>query len=497
MSSYINLPRFLKLKDTIFGRGVFTKEPITRAKTIFTSKPFSFGVGGVTLEQVRTICHHCMMHVRGPAVICSECQVVGYCNDACRDSAMALHAMECKGLLQLEKLRGDSNALQIVNEDDQTVYWPPPMVLTVARAINKQTLLLGGDHSEAAENLIEYLSWNESNMKVKAYPLLYPYVRMLVPDDLTCDIYQAFCAVSVNAASVFDVPSGTSAKALFIDYSIVNHMCRPNSEWEMEDGRVHVYAAHDIEGGAQLGISYLNDEYTLIVREIRRERLKQGFGFDCQCFVCLGEEVPGSSYWLVDQQKRSLIAPWSLEMAKKMMDKGWGLLCESKHADLSPAQVIHMLESEQAVIKRVLDQRNIIVILMARRLISKYIEAEEYEKAIKQFEEVIKKIIGVLTDKYASPCYVHSILLEIVVCLCKLGRTEESLTMAKGIIEQFPKVTSVDLLLSVLLHSGSLCLADRVRFENLRKLCICYSNAGIEPPKGLKTSKKARVLEDN
>ena len=123
------------------------------------------------------------------------------------------------------------------------------------------------------------------------------------------------------------------------------------------------------------------------------------------------------------------------------------------------------------------------------------IEVEEYEKAIKQFEEVIKKIIGVLTDKYASPCYVHSILLEIVVCLCKLGRTEESLTMAKGIIEQFPKVISMDLLLSVLLHSGLLCLANRVRFENLRKLCICYSNADIEPPKGSKKLEYWRIID--
>ena len=121
---------------------------------------------------------------------------------------------------------------------------------------------------------------------------------------------------------IVNTPSGTLAMVLFLEYSLINHMCRPNCEWEMEDGSVHVYAARDIETGAQLGISYSMDEYTLIVREIRRAILKENFGFDCCCSVCLGEEVPGSPYWLVDQQKRSLIAPWSLEMAKKVMDKG-------------------------------------------------------------------------------------------------------------------------------------------------------------------------------
>ena len=135
MSSFIHLPRSLQLKDTIVGRGVFTKEPITRAKTIFTSRPFSLGVGGATWEQVRAMCHHCMVRVRGTAaIICPDCRVVGYCSDACRDSAKPLHKMECRGLVELEKLRGDvTAALHVATVDDRTRYWPPPLALTVAR----------------------------------------------------------------------------------------------------------------------------------------------------------------------------------------------------------------------------------------------------------------------------------------------------------------------------------------------------------------------------
>jgi hypothetical protein len=346
--------------------------------------------------------------------------------------------MECRGLVELEKLRGNSSALHVATVDDRTRYWPPPLALTVARALNKQTLI-GGDL--CTENWLEYLAWNDTHEQMKVYPHIYRYVRMLVPNDLNdCDIYRAFCAVSVNAAAVFSAPSGTSAMALFMEYSLLNHMCRPNCEWEMEDGGVRVYAARDIEASTQLGISYLMDEYTLILREIRRAILKENFGFSCRCSVCLGEEVPKSPYWLMDQQKRSLIAPWSLEMAKKVMDKGWEVLCTSRRAELTPTQAIQMLEPAQAVINRILDQRNIIVILVARRLITKYMEVGEYEKAVKQFVLIVEKTIGVLINEYATAYYVYSILCEIVVCLLRLGRMEQSKSIEKEMHQLFPRV---------------------------------------------------------
>ena len=75
------------------------------------------------------------------------------------------------------------------------------------------------------------------------------------------------------------------------------------------------------------------------------------------------------------------------------MDKGWELLCVSRHTDseLTPTQVIQMLELAHVVINQVLDQRNIVVILMGGRLITKYVEMGKYEKAIKQFGLIAKK----------------------------------------------------------------------------------------------------------
>ena len=58
--------------------------------------------------------------------------------------------------MQLEKLRGDTTAMHVAAVDDRIRYWPPPLALTVARALNniiKQTLI--EHHRETAENWLE------------------------------------------------------------------------------------------------------------------------------------------------------------------------------------------------------------------------------------------------------------------------------------------------------------------------------------------------------
>ena len=255
------------------------------------------------------------------------------------------------------------------------------------------------------------------------------------------------------------------------------------------------------------------------MREIRRAKLRQNFGFDCRCSVCLGEEVPGSPCWVTDQRKRSLIAPWSSEMAKKAMDEGWEKLCASRCTKLTPMEAIHILEPVQAVINRILDEHNIIVLLVARRLISKYTEVGECEKALKLFELVIKKSIDVLMNEYATVCYVNSIFCDVHLCLLQLGRTEESMPMAQEMYRLYPKVPSTDAVLNAChdetkvgnlkisaldnkiaavmleqaLNSDSLCLPDGVNVDNLRKY-LQYSKSGIEPPKGLKIADKTMFI---
>ena len=108
LNSAANLPSSLIVRETNDqGRGVFTKQSIRRGKRIFASVPYSFGIGGITVDSARSLCHHCLCKIRsGNPVVCSECKVVGYCSRECLAGALSLHKFECEGIAELEKLRG-------------------------------------------------------------------------------------------------------------------------------------------------------------------------------------------------------------------------------------------------------------------------------------------------------------------------------------------------------------------------------------------------------
>ena len=366
----------------------------------------------------------------------------------------------------------------------------------MARGINKRILI----SDKRGDDWISYLARARriTTAKTSLYQYIKQYTHLLVPSNVSdLEIYQTFCAISVNAADV-SAPSGTSAQAIYFEYSLINHMCKSNCGWEQENGRVSVFALEDIEAGAQLGIRYVIPDYCLNVRETRRKKLRDVFGFDCRCFVCLGEEIVGSELWLLDQQKRSLIAPWSREMVEKVMDKGWELLCEGRCADLSPLQVIQMLEPGLKIQKSFLDQRNIILLLTAKTLMSMYAELGEYDKTT----ECLKSTIGMVgisaLIQYGTVRDVITIFSGINSCLLKLGRMKESMELSKVMMQLFPKVPSADVFLDAImerdkhpkgfnlietddnlsreaveeiekaLNAGALSLPDGVNVENLR-----------------------------
>ena len=370
-----NLPAFLQIKDTNNqGKGMFTNKLIHCGERFFTDMPYAFEVIGATPEDMRMLCHHCLEMVPpGSGIVCNNCNVIGYCSSECCGSAALLHALECKGIAELEKFRETGIK--------RTKFWPPKRVLTIARAINKRILRKDGKDDAWITHLARH---SVSPFKEMLFPLVKSCVRLLVPKSVSdSEIYQMFCVEVHNGANMY-ISSTREAAGFYFEYSLVNHKCRPNCEFKNEKSIAALYALQDIEPGSQLSISYLQSYISINVREIRREALKSLFGFGCNCDVCLEEQVVGSQYWLLDKQKRSLIAPWSRDKADTVMKDGWESIQKSMdaHSYTKPQQAIDMLESALKVQKDILDPSNVTLIITRWGLLKNYSLLSKHKEAL-------------------------------------------------------------------------------------------------------------------
>ncbi|KAI3342053.1 hypothetical protein F4824DRAFT_272332 [Ustulina deusta] len=70
----------------------------------------------------------------------------------------------------------------------------------------------------------------------------------------------------------------------FPEVSILNHDCRPNLAFFVDQHLTHyTHAVRDIEPGEELTISYID---ALEIRSVRQERMQNSLGFSCACSHC-------------------------------------------------------------------------------------------------------------------------------------------------------------------------------------------------------------------
>lgn len=430
------LPPFLEIRDVPNqGKGIYTTTSISRGKSIFNCQPYSFGIGGITLENARGSCHHCLATVKDlkASVVCSKCNVAGYCSKPCLKSAQPLHELECNGLAKIEQLRGHYPVFR--SAIDGNLYWPPIRVLMIARAINRRSLQ-GASDSGVDKWMKQLAGHNLPPSITEEYlALLQKLVRHLVPDSIKdVEILQAVQAVYTNSADV-QCPSGTSAGAFYFEFSLLNHLCYPNCDFENEGKAVSVFALQDIECGSQLGISYLNSNIRVYQGEIRRNELMNLQGFECHCYVCMKEKEVDSEYWLLDQQKQSLIAPWSLKMADEIMKKGWKLIRESEH--MEPLVAIKQLESQFEVQKLVLDKVNITLILTALQLVRNYYFLLPDPRGVRHLKSL--GVTGMKTFfRYSTAKEIVDFGNMLSKCFNKMNRITEASKIADLMLQFFP-----------------------------------------------------------
>lgn len=72
--------------------------------------------------------------------------------------------------------------------------------------------------------------------------------------------------------------------------ALINHACSPNASVILYSQRqLVIRAARDIEEGDEVTITYAGPAAAAPI-QVRRDYLRKGFGFTCQCHCCLTEQ---------------------------------------------------------------------------------------------------------------------------------------------------------------------------------------------------------------
>ena len=340
--------------------------------------------------------------------------------------------------------------------DDYEQYWPPAHALLAAHIINKGIL----KEDQKVSDWIDYVTTPNTLPPIKAsvFSQLEDYIRLLIPEEISSqEINQALCAISINAATVGNNPTGTLIIAVHNnEYCLLNHMYKLNCEIDQEkDGTIAVYTIGDVKAGQQPGISFVTREYymNIIIREVRRAKLNECFRLDCNCFVCRKETQPGSKLWLLEQQKSSLIiAPWSLAFAQQTMVTGWDLLCDSNNVSFaeSPSKIIEILEPAVESQKLILNQHNVILVLTATTLFLAYCRMDKSEKAIDTYYRYLGPAGITSLKEYGTRRDVTDITGNICIHFFDLERMVEFNDMFKLTQQLHPRRQSLKALCNML-----------------------------------------------
>ncbi|GAA5947321.1 hypothetical protein JCM3765_001625 [Sporobolomyces pararoseus] len=143
-------------------------------------------------------------------------------------------------------------------------------------------------------------------------------------------------SLAIFKTNSMQLGAGQDNCGVFLQGSRFNHSCTPNVQrhWDEEQGVEWFILSHQVKKGEELCITY---QETRAARVTRRARLKEAFGFDCNCSTCSFSDLKV----LISDTHRTQI---------KYLDESTSSL-QSKPLELIKTvnQIIHLLKEEELV----------------------------------------------------------------------------------------------------------------------------------------------------
>ena len=233
----------------------------------------------------RQMCFKCHKTVTGKKKLskCSKCHAITYCGVECQKADWPRHAWNCVPVMVTEfegKGRGVVAAKDI--KMGEFIFLDKSAVTSPIRSSDNEI-----------PHIIEQMSDEDVDSVMRQVDTLPSEANLLF---YKLEDFQGKWAKELR---IFVGNASVNHKLkdlrLFLNGVLINHSCAPNAyEDETGDGSIEVRAIKDISKGEEITIFYRSrdcfsyKEFGCNAKE-RMTVIKDDFGFDCKCCVCIGD----------------------------------------------------------------------------------------------------------------------------------------------------------------------------------------------------------------
>lgn len=244
-------------------------------------------------------------------IVCEHCERVGYCSEKCRDIDSAQHNLECAIIERLDTQEYSSSLLSEIKLLVRTLSrkWLEQQLNEYAtnttahyQKYKSETAQIPQDNGLRYDDYIELVSNVESFQESLKESLTYWICNYIVKlareecqreedgQDLLAILLRNRCNAFYIQGRPKEGGNGESRGCgVYVRNSFFNHSCNPNVNYWVVNNSLEVECSlvREVKKGDELTISYIDTTGTL---EERREKLKDGYLFECQCTKCRYEE---------------------------------------------------------------------------------------------------------------------------------------------------------------------------------------------------------------
>ncbi|XP_040575893.1 histone-lysine N-methyltransferase SMYD3 isoform X1 [Lepeophtheirus salmonis] len=247
---------------------------------ILRCTPFSYAIR----EQHRhKVCDFCLSSGQGKVRKCLRCCVIYYCGKQCQMSSWAeVHKHECKYLKMLDSKE------------------PPKTLLLIVRTLCKLTF--GGGYSEEvtlpngrSRRFVDLISHKDNILMDSARKdAFFTYLTIIrnkiggAMEIKESEVLDIFTKILINSGFMLNDTLLNIGTSLSLEFSAIDHSCRPNAIYMFTGRQIVVKALCDIANFDDVRIAYIGN---IEPRSIRQKMLSHQYFFDCDCEECTDDPL--------------------------------------------------------------------------------------------------------------------------------------------------------------------------------------------------------------